>query len=322
METLYPQYSETMRVFFTAFFGWVLAYPIFCQQLPIFAQYREFSGILNPASLPNDYLWYEKTLSFSGSYRRQWIDAPDGPVTQVLRADYLAERQGTSLLMGGYLLNDRTGRVGMTGAYARLGGVVSSQPSDYGFSFGLQAGIIRYGLDLQGARLRDADDLSVYNTRSLWFPDVGLGVFGYRKLGGYDNLLYGGVSMPQVLGLNLSFRDDQGDLSLKRVRHYYGIAGYKINLKQDYTFIEISGWAKFVAPLPPHFDVNMRYQMSEHFFVGLGLSTSRYFHTEAGVLFGEEKMFRINYGLTASFAQTSAHFGYAHELTISYALER
>ncbi|MDQ3015999.1 MAG: type IX secretion system membrane protein PorP/SprF, partial [Bacteroidota bacterium] len=58
------------------------------QQLPLFTQYREFQGIINPASISHDYLFWEGyTTSFGISYRNQWSKIKGGPVTSTIRAE-------------------------------------------------------------------------------------------------------------------------------------------------------------------------------------------------------------------------------------------
>ena len=60
--------------------------------------------------------------------------------------------------------------------------------------------------------------------RSKIFHDAGLGVYYYRQLesGLLDgDYIYGGVSIPQVVGLNLSFKDDNGEFFTQRIQHVY-----------------------------------------------------------------------------------------------------
>jgi len=59
------------------------------QQLPLFTQYRENIGIINPAAFNQDFLIYENNLSFGASYRRQWVGLESGPQTQTIRGEYL-----------------------------------------------------------------------------------------------------------------------------------------------------------------------------------------------------------------------------------------
>jgi len=42
------------------------------QQLPIFTQYRENHGYINPASISSDYMTYYHNLYFGAPYRLQW----------------------------------------------------------------------------------------------------------------------------------------------------------------------------------------------------------------------------------------------------------
>jgi type IX secretion system PorP/SprF family membrane protein len=298
----------------------LVSYVSTAQQLPLFSQYREFAGIINPAAVSNDYLNYDNNLSFGASYRRQWITDQDGPSTQVLRADYIRERAGISLLTGGYILKDQVGRVGTTGAYGRIGGIISNgKPREAGIAFGLNAGIVRYGLDLSNARLTNPSDIAINTALNKTYPDVGLGVYAYQTIGS-NNMLYGGISIPQTFGLNLNFRDQTHNLSITRIQHYYATAGYKMGLNDEFSFVEFSAWLKYVAPLKPHADFNVRYQMSEIFYVGAGIGTSGFSHLEAGLLFGEDRMFRVNYSYDAPFTKVSAYYGASHEISVAYAL--
>lgn len=311
-----------MKTYLPAIFCLLGYLPAFAQQLPLFTQYREYSGILNPAAVPNDYLWYEKNLSFGASYRRQWLNDSDGPATQVIRADYLWLRDNVHPIFGGYLMNDKAARMGLTGAYGRMGVLFSDSPLERGISAGLSAGVVRYALDLKNARIQDASDPALYDVNSKIFPDVSAGVYAYTT---FDNghLLYGGVSIPQVFGLDLRFRDDNDNsLSLRRSQHFYATTGYKISLRDEFSFLEFSTWVKYVPALSPHFDFNVRYQMSEILYIGTGMSSSGNFHLEAGLLMGENNLFRLGMGADMPFTRTSTYYGAALEFNCAYALER
>jgi len=309
-----------VKIFYTLLFSGI-AFNAFSQQLPLFTQYREYSGILNPAALPNDYLWYEKTLSFGASYRKQWVTADDGPTTQMLRADYISLRRAVKPVLSGYLLNDKAGRMGMTGLYLRAAMLFSDDPLEYGLSAGLSAGIIRYSLDLSNARVQDPSALAIYDKRSTFFPDAGLGVYGYTTLGN-NHLLYGGLSMPQALSLDTRFRNEDNTLSLRRVRHFYGTIGYKIPQGDESSFLEGSAWIRYIGPLPPSVDFNFRWQFENNMFIGTGFSTNGNAHLEAGFNFGEKEIFRIGMGADLPFTALSSYYGTSLEANVSYALDR
>ncbi|MBK8255655.1 MAG: PorP/SprF family type IX secretion system membrane protein [Polyangiaceae bacterium] len=309
-----------------------LAQTALAQQLPLFTQYREYAGVINPASVPNDYLWYDKTLSFGASYRRQWVTDKDGPATQVLRGDYVWERgrKGAYPIIGGYLMNDKAGRMGMTGAYARAAVLFTDEAKDRGFSVGLNAGVVRYGLDLSNARVRDINDIALYEAQNRIFPDVGLGAYAYVTLGENENQLFGGVSIPQVIGLNVQFRNQNPndpnkprEIQIRRVQHYFASAGYRIPLEEDLTFLEFSTWARMVLPLGPQFDFNFRAQLQESFFFGTGFSTNGNAHLDFGLNLGEDRLFRLGVGADFPFSKKfsiATYYGNSYEVNVAYAM--
>ena len=319
-----------MKTFYTTFAFLVFSQILAAQQLPLFTQYREYAGVINPASVPSDYIWYEKNLSFGASYRKQWVTDKDGPATQVLRGDYVWDRGRSSVwpIFGGYLINDKAGRMGMTGAYARAAMLFTDEVTERGFSVGLNAGVVRYGLDLSNARLRNPDDIAVYDVQNSLFPDVGLGVYGYTTLGN-GHQLFGGASIPQVMGLNVQFRNDdpnlpdgKRNLSIQRVQHYFANVGYRIPLAEDFTFLEFSTWGRMILPLGPQFDFNMRCQLEESFFFGTGFSTNGNAHLEFGLSLGEDQLVRVGAGADFPFTAVKAYYGNSLEVNVAYAIEK
>lgn len=313
-----------MKTFCTALLGFFVLVSLKAQQLPLFTQYREYAGVLNPAAIPGDYLWYEHNLSLGGSYRRQWINDQDGPSTQVLRGDYLWLRDNVHPLFGGYLMNDKAGRVGTIGAYGRAAMLFSDSPLEYGLSVGLSAGVANYRLNLQNARVRDAADPELVNAaiQRRTAPDVGIGIFGYTNFGG-NNMLYGGLSVPQILGFKLKYESTSGnELLFRRTQHFYGTIGYRMTLHDDVSFLDFSGWVKYVIPTKPHFDVNVRYQMGDNLFIGTGLSSSYTAHLEVGFFFDEDKKVRLGIAADLPFTRTNTYYGNSLEFNCAYAIEK
>lgn len=297
----------------------------FSQQLPLFSQYREMQGIINPASVYCDQMLYRYSSFVGVSYRAQWAGVPDAPRTQSIRGEHLFEGDGFSLVAGGHIMNDRAGKVGFTGAYARVTGILSDDPYEWGLAVGLTAGAIQYRVNLADANPRDPGDVLATESQNQIFPDVGAGVYFYKTLYGNEDIFYTGLSIPQVLGLDLRFRDqNSGDeFSLQQVRHYYGVAGYYLTLNDEYSFLEASTWVKYVPNVPVNVNLNLRYQMSNVFWVGGGWSTSQTFHGEAGLILGEniglENQLKIGYGFDAPFSALSPYYGNSHEINLSLA---
>jgi type IX secretion system PorP/SprF family membrane protein len=301
----------------------------FSQQLSLFSQYRENQTIINPAAVGSSYLGYGQNMTFGASYRSQWQGFENAPTTANLRADFLyTQGSPVSIMGGGYVLNDQTGPIGLTGAYGRIGGLLSDDPYYGGVSVGLSFGMVQYRVNGSEIHLRQDGDILSGNDVNKLFPDVGLGVFGYKMLdgGAFDgDYVYGGLSVPQVIGLDLSFQDESGDIHTTRVQHFYGMLGYYKFLRND-GFLEPSLWVKSAPNVPVNIDFNLRYQMAQNFWIGAGGATSKAFHFEAGFLLGENLGFdntlRIGYGYDYSFSSFGPYTGGSHEINISYSLER
>lgn len=299
------------------------------QQLSLFTQYRENQTILNPAAPGSNFLGYGQNLSFGATYRLQWQGIENSPTTAVLRGEYLYESGGSfNLLSGGYLINDQTGPTGFTGLYGRIGGVLSDDPEYGGISAGITVGAVQYRVNTSDIRLRDENDILAADDQRKIYPDVGLGIFAYKQFdGGFlsGDYVYGGISVPQVIGLDLTFKDDNGEFYTKRVQHYYAMIGlYKFF--GDDGFIEPSIWVKYAPNAPVNIDFNLRYQLAQNFWVGLGGATAKTMHVEMGLLLGENLGFdntlKIGYGFDYSFSTFGPYTGGSHEVNITYSLDK
>ena len=297
----------------------------YAQQLSLFTQYRENATLINPAAMESDFLSFGYNMTVGGTVRRQWTGVQDPPQTQVVRFNWInSDSRGAALHAGGYLINDETGPTGFTGIYGRVGTVISRDPEDSGLSVGLSAGYVGYRVKLSELVVADGGDPIAGNDQSQSHPDVGFGVY-YYKYANRDNLFYGGVSMPQLLGFDVTFQDENGMFSVERVRHYYGQAGWYLFTGED-SFLELSSWVKYVEGSPLNADISLRYQLPAAPFIGIGFSTAKTFHFEAGVnvgqSYGGDANFRLGYAYDYSFSSFGPSLGGTHELQVSVALDR
>lgn len=306
-------------------FACVASGSVLAQQLSLFTQYRENASIINPAALESDFLTFGYNLSFGANYRKQWAGLENSPETQTVRASYINPNStGVTFTAGGFLLNDQTGPTGYTGAYGRVGAVIGRDPEYSGISVGLSAGFVGYRVKVSELVVRDDGDLLLGADRSQSHPDVGLGVYGYSYINDYS-LLYGGISIPQVLGFDVTFQDENGDFSVQRLRHYYAMAGWYWFTGDD-SFLELSSWIKYVDGAPLNADLSVRYQLPSAPYLGAGISTAGNFHFEAGINVGQSyratSNFRVGYGYDYSFSQFGPSAGGTHEIQLAVALER
>ncbi|MCB9082661.1 MAG: PorP/SprF family type IX secretion system membrane protein [Lewinellaceae bacterium] len=297
------------------------------QQLSLFTQYRENMSVINPAAIDPDYFAFNNNISFGASYRTQWTGLTGGPRTLTLRGNYFADQMsGVALMGGGHLISDQTGPTGFTGAYGRLAGVITSDPEYGGVAIGISAGFVQYRVKASEIVLRDPSDVLGTVDQSQMFPDVGVGVFFYKSVGrGYygGDYVYGGVSIPQVIGLDLTFQNDNGEFFTKRVQHFYGLLGYYKFFDND-SFLEPSLWVKYAPNAPANVDFNLRYQMPASLWIGTGASSAGTMHLEAGFVLGENvgmtNTLKIGYGYDYSFSTFGPTVGSTHEINLSMSI--
>ena len=300
------------------------------QQTPLFTQYREYGSLINPAMVPQAWLPYEHHFAAGISYRTQWTEIASAPRTAVLRAEYMTtDYSPVNAIFGGHIVNDQTGPTGYTGVYGRLGGVVSDDPYYGGFGAGMNLGLVQYRVNVSDLRFRDPEDVTILENQSKLFPDVGIGVYAYKRFTSgllEESVVYGGLSIPQALGLDLEFGNADGSFNTKRMQHFYGMLGmYKFF--GDGSFIEPSAWVKYVAGAPVNVDFNLRYQMAFNLWIGTGYSTSNSIHLETGVLLGDDvnlgsDHLRIGYGFDYHFTTFGPFVGPAHEVNIAFSIGR
>lgn len=280
---------------------------------------------INPAMVSRDYLINEDNLSFGASHRNQWTDFENSPKTQLIRGEYLYENGSFGLLTGGYLINDQTGPTGLTGLYGRIGGILAGDPYYGGIALGLSLGIVQYRVDTRELNLRDQNDIVAADNQQQLFPDVGFGLYYYRRLESGDDLIYAGVSIPQTIGLDTEFQDETGNFFLKRMQHFYAQAGM-FHFLEDESYLELAGWAKYVQGAPVNVSVNFRYQTNSAIWIGIGGSTAGSAHAETGVLIGENAGFnsniRIGYGFDYNFSSFGPAAGTTHEISVSYSIQQ
>ena len=315
----------------------LIIFGIFCcfsatlkaQQLPLFSQYQDNYLAINPAMVSRDFLLKEENLSFGASHRNQWADFENAPKTQIIRGEYLYDNGGFGLLTGGYLLNDQTGPTGLTGIYGRVGAILGGDPYFGGIAIGLNLGLVQYRVNTSELNLRDPDDIVAADNQMQLFPDVGFGIYYYKKLsgGGFldDDYVYAGISIPQTIGLDTEFQDETGSFFLKRMQHFYAQAGI-FHLLEDESYIELAGWGKYVQGAPVNISANFRYQTNAAIWVGAGGSSAGSAHFETGVLVGERAGFnssiRIGYGLDYNFSSFGPAAGVTHEVSIAVSMIR
>ncbi len=289
------------------------------QPLPTFTNYNNNWSLLNPAAIAPDFLNDDYfRLSAQASYRQQWLGIEDAPKTQTLAFSWMPEDH--PIIIGGQLLNDRTGAIGLTGVYGQFAYRVKLDRKHY-LSLGLNAGLVQYRIKVTDIRFLDNNDILASKDGVRFYPDLGIGLF-YQ----FDDWLYGGLSIPQTFGLTQTYEAENRKYQLIRSRHYYALVGTNWYLNREKTsFLSFSSWAKYLPNVPFTMDVNAKYYFQEVFWLGLGAGTAKIAHLEVGVIIGNglgylDGRLHIGFGYDYALQAQAQLLGNTIELTIRYSI--
>ncbi len=309
---------------------WLSFEALSAQQLPLFTQYREHHSYVNPAAISWDYFTYKYNFNVGVSHRAQWVEIEDHhPKVQHLRGEYIFKgKSNFSILTGVNVLKQDADPFYKTGTYGRAVVFFTDNPYFFGIAAGFMVGGVNYRFKYQDLNTHEEEPLlnTLNSSEDLndFRPDVGLGVFFYKQFRKSifkgDNI-YGGFSIPQILGLEA--HNQEGLVKTKQ--HYYAVLGYYKYFNED-SFVEPSVWVKNTPNAPTHLDFNIRFQYSNIFWLGSGFSSSKSVLFEGGILVGENfkfnRMLKIGYS-TQVFLDDAyrANFGLTHEINLALAMD-
>jgi type IX secretion system PorP/SprF family membrane protein len=300
--------------------------PLSAQQTPIFTAYRDQWSLLNPAAISNNYLLNKRSMTLSATWREQWWNVPESPQTQLLNWEYVQDDFNS--VWGLALLNDRTGKFGQTGLYGRYAyRLEMGRRSTHALTIGLHAGVVQYRAKVSEIEFPSPGDLLLSDQTS-FRPDIGMGAFYH-----YSDKYYAGISVPQTFGFFTPLRQENFEIGLRRIPHFYTVIGGYWDapwLGNTTSFIEPSLWLKFVPGGAINADVNLRAQISELVWTGAGFNLSAgafpgaALHVEAGMLFGEQvRMTQGQFKFGVAFDLGLTHglmreFGHSAEVNLAY----
>jgi type IX secretion system PorP/SprF family membrane protein len=255
------------------------------QQRPHYTQYILNNYILNPALTG-----IENYTDVKISGRDQWVGLDGAPRTMYLtvhmpigKKDYKTSAtsysvpgenpRGTNYWsnytasephhgIGFSVMNDRTGlynRFSANVSYAYHLGLSARTNIAAGFAAGIQS-INRDGTK-STFNNNDPTDPAQGNTSDIYRvrPDLSAGIW----INGADYFV--GLSAQQVIPQKVSFTDDT--LGFKIVPHLFATGGIRFLLSEDVNAIP-SVMVKYVSPLDPQLDVNLKLQYQDLFWVG------------------------------------------------------
>lgn len=306
------------RVLMTLGFTAVL-YTVSAQQVEAFSLIRENAFTLNPA-LTGMNGWIHGTATF----RKQFTRINQSPYTAVYAMD--GQIRDKNVGVGGYLLHDVTGPTGkstatVSAAYnlplrKKYSARYTDGSSDHILSFGLALSVVQYRLRADQLEVNDINDPELLTSRATRiFPDASFGLY-YR----WRDFLYAGVSVPQMLGLNINYSGTDGVAKIRRVQHLNFLMGGRIEWARGDFSIDPVAALRWVKGAPPQGDIGLRFVMYRVFWVGTNYKSVNYMVFEGG--FNVKGYFQLSYAYDLNVAPYRRDIGGIHEISLVYRINK
>ncbi len=288
------------------------------QQVEEFVLIRENAYILNPA-LSGTKGFLAGTMTF----RKEFTRIDRSPYTTYLGLEgQIANR---NIGLGGYVIHDQTGPTGQTGfgisgAYQiKLGKQRSyEEVANYNTSkthmltFGVGVNMMQYRLNGNELHPDMQNDPELFNVKSAqYFPDASLGLY-YQ----WGEKLYTGISVPQLLGINIKYVTSNGKSEIRKVQHLNFLIGGKIPFGEtEKIALAPAGALRWVRNAPIQADLGLRMIFLKTFWVGATYRTNSKIITDIGVeIKGIGRLCYANGIETKDYK----NMGMSHEVTLAF----
>ena len=272
------------------------------QQLPQFSQYMFNSSSINPA-----YVGSREAMVITFLNRNQWVGVNGAPITQTLAID--SSVPGSHLGLGLSVIKDKLGYENTTYVYADASYMLILNDY-YRFSFGLKAGISKYGLDSD--LLMDqsaASDEYLDKIFNQWKPNFGVG-FYLRS-----DELFIGLSSPRIISYT-----NETDVTYEAIERasYYLAGGYLLKFNPQLKF-KPTIMLKYTNGSPLSLDLTANFLINETLWLGVAHRINDAMGGYVSIQASPALRFGYSYEFNTSNLRT--YSSGSHEIFVSYQFE-
>jgi len=241
--------------------------------------------ILNPAVTGQHDFWEVKSNN-----RLNWIGITDAPRTFILSAH--GPFRKLNMGMGGSVFADITGPTSRVGFYLSYAYHLKLSKS-LRLGMGLSLGLLQYRIDGTKVTLyEDGDPVFPNQMMTVYTADATFGINLKHK-----NFNFG-ISLPQLIGNDLKFLENQQETRSSLARHYMAMGGYTFHVG-DFGIMP-NLLVKYVYPVPPQFDAGIKFDWRDQIWLG-----ASYRHKDAvsfmgGLAYNDFLLIAYSYDLSTS----------------------
>ncbi len=287
-----------------------VALSLSAQQVEEFNLVRENAIALNPAMAGTSGF-----MNITAGFRRQFTRIQNSPYTTYLNFNTQFENNHFCLGVAGAY--DATGPTSKGGATVQLAYQVNvkkgaKEPfhdrNAHFMAFGLQTSVYQYRLDGSKLLVNDVGDPELaFTNATKVFPDAGFGVYYQYK--SYFNF---GVSVPNLVALDINYKSATADVKLRRIPHLYFVAAGSVPIAPEKLWVEPVLSMRWVNNAPLQAVAGVRLSFIKWFWLGVNYRTMNAINMEAGITIKDR--LRIGYVYDMILEAYRPDVGQTHEI--------
>ncbi len=276
---------------------------LFAQQDPMFTQYLNNPGIINPA-----YAGSKGVMNVNGTFRKQWLGMDWSPTTSTIT--YSSPFFKYDVGVGVTLINDNIGPINQTGLYVDYSKFFILE-KDKVLSLGLKTGLNYFDIDLLSLIMTEQDPYLIANDNDGKFlPNFGIGAYYFTTK------YYLGFSIPKIIRNSYKAHDNTLEALGREERHYFLTAGYVFSINDPVWKIKASTMARVVNGAPVSLDVSATLIVLERVWFGLSYRFGD--AIAAHVRLEIDERFQLGYSYDMNNSRLKKYNSGSHEIFLSY----
>ncbi len=273
----------------------------FSQQDPMFTQYMNNPGLINPA-----YAGSKGLTNVNGIFRKQWVGQEWSPMTTSISVN--APYNKYDIGLGVTLLDDQIGPLHQVGFYVDYAKYFSFKKGRT-LALGLKAGFNFFDINLMNLVMHEYDPYIAADPRNkVFLPNFGIGAFYFT-----DNF-YAGLSVPKLL--RNTIKDSENLIMGKEERHLFLTAGYIFVIDDPFWRLKASAMTRFVNGSPASIEVSATAILYDRVWFGLTYRVGDAIAAHGRVQIN--KNLQIGYSYDLNNSRLKLYNSGSHEIFISY----
>ncbi|HPR33809.1 MAG TPA: type IX secretion system membrane protein PorP/SprF [Prolixibacteraceae bacterium] len=273
------------------------------QQDPLFTQYMNNPGLINPA-----YAGSKGILNMNGIFRKQWVGQEWSPTTTTLTVNSPLRKYEVGL--GLTFVDDQIGPMHQTGLYIDYARhfLIGKK---HNVSLGLKAGFNYFDINLMNLIMYEYDPyLAADPHNTAFLPNFGVGIYYFT------DSYFVGISVPKLIRNNIRDQDNTLVVVGREERHYFLTAGYLFTIDDPVWKLKASTMTRLVNGAPVSLEIGLTAIFYERIWFGLTYRFGDAFAAHARVQVSDRLQLGYSYDMNNS--RLKAYNSGSHEVFLSY----